>query len=71
MKSPIYLRHPEPKDRPAFLAAARLSRALHRPWVRAPLTSVDFRGYLKKMGQAAWRDHERWAIVAPGRGVAS
>jgi ribosomal-protein-alanine N-acetyltransferase len=55
MKSPVYLRQPEPKDRRAFLEAARLSRRLHRPWIRAPLTTVEFRGYLKKIGQVANR----------------
>jgi len=55
MKSPIYLRQPEPKDRRTFLEAAHRSRRLHRPWIRAPLTPVEFRSYLKKMSQVANR----------------
>jgi ribosomal-protein-alanine N-acetyltransferase len=55
MKSPVYLRQPEPRDRRVFLEATRISRGLHRPWISAPLTTAEFRGYLKKMGQSANR----------------
>jgi ribosomal-protein-alanine N-acetyltransferase len=51
MKSPIYLRPPQPDDRAAFLEAVRTSRILHRPWITAPATSAEFRAYLKKMQQ--------------------
>jgi len=55
MKSPIYLRAPEPQDRSAFLAAVRASEKLHRPWISAPATTAQFRAYLQKMAQPANR----------------
>ena len=51
MKSPIYLRRPRPADRVAFLEAVRVSRRLHRPWIKAPATPAEFRAYLRKMAQ--------------------
>ena len=53
MASLIYLRAPEMADRGALLAAVRASRALHRPWIRAPSTAAAFAAYLKKMSEAA------------------
>jgi [ribosomal protein S5]-alanine N-acetyltransferase len=53
MKSSIYLRQPQLKDRAAFLLAVARSRALHRPWISAPATTAQFRAYVKRMGQPA------------------
>lgn len=49
MKSPVYLRQPQADDCAAFLKAVRTSRILHRPWIKAPATTAEFRAYLKKM----------------------
>jgi ribosomal-protein-alanine N-acetyltransferase len=38
-------------DAREFTAAARRSRALHRPWVAPPATSAAFRAYLERMAQ--------------------
>jgi [ribosomal protein S5]-alanine N-acetyltransferase len=51
MKSLIYLRQPQLKDRAAFLKAVASSRALHRPWISAPSTTAEFRAYVKRMAQ--------------------
>jgi ribosomal-protein-alanine N-acetyltransferase len=53
MKSPIYLRQPGSEDRGAFLEAVRHSKPLHRPWISAPATSLEFHAYLKKMAEPA------------------
>jgi ribosomal-protein-alanine N-acetyltransferase len=53
MKSAIYLRQPAPEDRGVFLAAVRRSKPLHRPWLNAPATSLEFHAYLKKMAEPA------------------
>ena len=45
----IVLRHPEASDEAEFIAAARASRALHRPWVTAPSTHEQFTAYLTRM----------------------
>lgn len=55
MKSAIYLRQPGPQDRGAFLEAVSHSKPLHRPWVSAPSTSLEFRAYLKRMAEPANR----------------
>jgi [ribosomal protein S5]-alanine N-acetyltransferase len=53
MKSAIYLRQPGSEDRGAFLEAVRHSGPLHRPWISAPATSLQFHAYLKKMAESA------------------
>jgi ribosomal-protein-alanine N-acetyltransferase len=45
----VLIRPPSPADARAFLTAARASRALHRPWVRAPDTPAKFRAFLALM----------------------
>lgn len=52
-KSSVYLRSPEAADHRAFLAAVRVSRRLHRPWINAPSTTVAFHTYLKRMAEPA------------------
>jgi len=44
----VLIRGPRPEDRDAFVAAARRSRRLHGPWVRAPDTPEAFDGYLRR-----------------------
>jgi [ribosomal protein S5]-alanine N-acetyltransferase len=51
MRRRIALRGPAPSDEPAFLAAVKRSRALHRPWVAPPATPEAFARYLAAMTQ--------------------
>jgi [ribosomal protein S5]-alanine N-acetyltransferase len=51
----VYLRPIERPDRSEFLHLARASRALHRPWVRAPATPKQFAAFVKRMAQPANR----------------
>lgn len=53
MKPRIYLREPRSRDRATFLEAVRHSQSLHRPWICAPATPIEFRAYLKKMAEPA------------------
>ena len=45
MRSRIYIRPP------ALVASARASLKLHRPWVVAPSTPVQFRAYVERLNQ--------------------
>jgi ribosomal-protein-alanine N-acetyltransferase len=49
MRTRIYIRPPEPADMTAFLAAAKESRKLHRPYIIAPDTPEKFEAYLERM----------------------
>jgi ribosomal-protein-alanine N-acetyltransferase len=49
--SRIVLRSPTAADARAFVAAASASRALHRPWVTAPLTPEQYSGWRRRMAQ--------------------
>lgn len=51
MKPQIYLRHPGSRDRAAFLRAVHHSKSLHRRWISAPATPIEFRAYLKRMAE--------------------
>jgi ribosomal-protein-alanine N-acetyltransferase len=53
MVANVLIRPPSPADARAFLAAARRSKALHRPWVRAPDTPAKFRAFLELMAPPA------------------
>jgi ribosomal-protein-alanine N-acetyltransferase len=53
MSARIYLRPPEASDQYEILTAARRSRSLHRPWIKAPDTPEQFRAYLERMAQPA------------------
>lgn len=44
----VFIRHPDPGDAAAFVAAARRSRRLHGPWIQAPDTSEAFEEYLRR-----------------------
>jgi ribosomal-protein-alanine N-acetyltransferase len=48
----VFLRHPRAADAEAFVAAARRSRRLHGPWVRAPDTPEAFETYLRRTRRA-------------------
>lgn len=44
----MFLRPPQASDAPQFLALARQSISLHAPWVKAPLTTAEFRRWLMR-----------------------
>ncbi len=46
---PVTIRPPTLRDWPAFQAAVRRSRALHRRWVAPPNTRKKFEAYVKRM----------------------
>lgn len=54
-KSRIVLRAPSFVDEREFIAGARASIALHRPWVTPPATRVAFRAYIKRMSESGQR----------------
>ena len=45
----IVLREPGAADAEAFVAAARASRRLHRPWITAPLTPEAYATWLQRV----------------------
>ena len=48
----VTIRPPVPADQPAFLAAMRRSRELHRPWAPSgPETPAAFRRYLERIAR--------------------
>ncbi|VVC77258.1 hypothetical protein AQUSIP_25850 [Aquicella siphonis] len=47
----ISIREPNRSDESAFLDAMHRSEKLHTPWVRAPLTSEEFRDYVNRYQQ--------------------
>ena len=49
MFAAVVIRHPTLADEAEFLAKARRSRTLHRPWTKAPTTRAEFRRYLAKV----------------------
>jgi ribosomal-protein-alanine N-acetyltransferase len=50
--SPLIIRAPRASDQAAFLAAARRSRTLHRPWMSPPSTPLAVRKFLtRRLGQ--------------------
>jgi len=55
MKGRVVIRPPVVADGAEFIAAARRSCALHRPWVTAPATLADYRKWLATMRQPANR----------------
>ena len=50
-------------DAPAFIAAARASRALHRPWVTAPCDADAFARHLARFDSQA---HHGFVVEADG-----
>lgn len=49
MISRVRIRPPTLADQGPFLAAARASLRLHRPWVTAPSTASQFQAYIERM----------------------
>jgi ribosomal-protein-alanine N-acetyltransferase len=47
----VFLRAPTAGDRAEFLALARSSRKLHRPWVSPPATPAAFAAFLRRARQ--------------------
>jgi ribosomal-protein-alanine N-acetyltransferase len=45
----VSLRHPGPEDCAEFIAAARASVDLHRPWVTAPATREQYEAFIARM----------------------
>ncbi|EQD34665.1 acetyltransferase, partial [mine drainage metagenome] len=63
----VVLRALQPGDARALLAAARASRALHHPWLRAPQTPEQFRALLAR---AAQPDHHTHLVCLRDSGAA-
>jgi len=53
MKPRVVLRRPELEDQGEFIARARASKELHRPWVAAPSTPAQFKAYVRRMREPA------------------
>lgn len=53
-------------DRAAFVAAARASRALHRPWVTAPCDDAAFERHLSRFDSSA---HHAFVVCTAGEGA--
>jgi len=49
LRARVTIRPPAIRDGPAFLAAVRRSRALHRRWVSPPDTRKKFEDYSRRM----------------------
>ena len=63
----VVLRALQPGDARALLAAARASRALHHPWLRAPQTPEQFHALLAR---AAQPDHHTHLVCLRDSGAA-
>jgi ribosomal-protein-alanine N-acetyltransferase len=50
----VHLRRPGPGDGRAFVAAARASYTLHRPWAYPPDTPEAYAAYLERLAQPAF-----------------
>jgi ribosomal-protein-alanine N-acetyltransferase len=53
----VYLRPPAPEDEQPFLAAMRASVELHRPWLWAPQTELEYLGFLERAARPASAFH--------------
>jgi ribosomal-protein-alanine N-acetyltransferase len=53
MKARIHIRPPEVSDMESFIAAAKASRKLHRPYIIAPDTEAKYHAYLERMANPA------------------
>lgn len=63
MRSRVVIRHPTPADEAQFLAKARGSRTLHRPWATPPTTRAQFRRFL---GDARDERRRTWLVCLRG-----
>jgi ribosomal-protein-alanine N-acetyltransferase len=66
--SRVHLRPPQKSDAPAFLAAARASRALHGLWAKAPATRATFDTFVKRYGGKT-ETHAGFLVVRTGDGA--
>lgn len=48
----VFLRRPRVRDKDEFLALNRSSRALHRSWVKPPVTPSQFKEFMRRTRQA-------------------
>lgn len=55
----IIIREPHVKDEASFLAAMKSSESLHHPWVKAPLTSEEYSGFIAR----AHQDNQKCFLV--------
>lgn len=62
--SAVRIRPVEPADEAAFVAAARASRRLHRPWVTAPDSAEAFSRYLQRFDGES---HHGFLVETPER----
>ena len=62
----IRLRRVTLADEHRFLASARASRTLHRPWVQAPSTPGQFRAYVRRVQRP---DHRGFLVCAQSTGA--
>ncbi len=49
---PLFIRELTVDDKEKFLAAMQRSESLHHPWVTAPITPLEFNGYIKRYQQS-------------------
>jgi [ribosomal protein S5]-alanine N-acetyltransferase len=61
MKSRVILRPPVRSDRAEFIATARRSRSLHRPWIHAPETNKMFADYFERVTRP---DHRGFLVLS-------
>jgi ribosomal-protein-alanine N-acetyltransferase len=65
MRTLIVIRRPTAADQAEFLAKARRSRALHRPWTTPPSTAAQFRRFLDDAQDARRRS---WLVCLRATG---
>lgn len=63
MTAPVAIRPLQASDEEAYIAAARRSRRLHRPWVTAPCDAAAFRSYLARFDG---RQHFGFLVIDSG-----
>ncbi|OGT38477.1 MAG: alanine acetyltransferase [Gammaproteobacteria bacterium RIFCSPHIGHO2_12_FULL_37_14] len=64
--SDINIREPSPNDETEFLVAMQRSQSLHHPWVKAPLTSQEYKDYLQRYSQ----DNQKSFLVCNQNNIA-
>lgn len=53
----VYVREPRNTDAEAFVAKARASIAMHRPWVYPPTATEGFRNYLQRLREPRYEGY--------------
>jgi len=59
------IRRPVPADEELFVAAVRLSRDLHAPWIEPPDTAIRFAHYLQRISRP---EHAGFLVIDPADG---